>query len=253
MAELSLKENLQPALLDRLVDDERIVTTHRVRVDTARLALLGLSLSELEDILLAQGLHAPAGNRKTDELEFVAYGLGLGPAQLRTIRITPPGAPDGVRLQEFCEFDSRATTNTETEAGVRSTTSLRRLRESVQRDLGWLFNAMNLDSAVDLEPYPEVRDSVLNYGLPSFAGRTASTIDARDAASQIARAIEFFEPRLSRVRVSSEKPDDADEESIFRFRIEAELWGRPASQHLTLLTRIDVFSGDVTVQDAERK
>ncbi len=30
MAQLSLRERLQPALLDRLVDDERLITCYRV-------------------------------------------------------------------------------------------------------------------------------------------------------------------------------------------------------------------------------
>ena len=39
------------------------------------------------------------------------------------------------------------------------------LRATIRRELAWLLNTTNLESLVDLEPYPEVRSSVLNFGL----------------------------------------------------------------------------------------
>jgi len=260
MAALSLKDNLQPSLLDRLVDEERIVTRYRIRASRSRLESLGLSPRDLQEILVAQGLRrdaeqpeqASSADPDMCAFEMLAYGLGIGPGHLRTIRLTPPAAPQGVLLQEFCEFESRTSINTEAETTGRSTVSMRRLRESVQRDLGWLLNAQSLGSTVDLEGLPEVYRSVLNYGLPSFAGRAVSSIDTRSAAAELARTIEFFEPRLSRVRVTPEENSVGDEFTV-RFRIEAELWGRPASQHLTLLTSIDVGSGDVTVSEGDAR
>jgi type VI secretion system protein ImpF len=261
MAALSLKDNLQPSLLDRLVDEERVVTRYRITVDRNRLESLGITPRDLEEILVAQGLRRETDQRERAaspgareyQFEMIAYGLAIGPGHLRTIRLTPPAAPEGVQLQEFCQFESRTSINTESEAAVRSTVSMRRLRESVQRDLGWLLNAQNLGSTIDLDLFPEVRRSVLNYGLPSFAGRAASSIDARGAAAELARAIEFFEPRLSRVKVTPEESADSGDEFTVRFRIDAELWGRPAAQHLTLLTSIDVGSGDVSVNDVDAR
>ena len=55
--------------------------------------------------------------------------------------------------------------------------SLERLREAVLRDLRWLLNADNLGESVSLEPFPCVAQSVLNFGLPPLAGRTASSIE----------------------------------------------------------------------------
>ena len=61
--------------------------------------------------------------------------------------------------------------NTQLESPDRRAMSMRRLREAVLRDLGWLLNACGIDDVVDLERYPEVRRSVLNFGLRSLAGR----------------------------------------------------------------------------------
>ena len=49
-----------------------------------------------------------------------------------------------------------------------------KLRESVRRDLSWLFNTGNLAATDDLENYPEVQRSTVNFGLPDLAGRTVS-------------------------------------------------------------------------------
>src|SRR4030095_2997094 len=52
-----------------------------------------------------------------------------------------------------------------------------KLRESVRRDLTWLFNTPNLATVEDLDRFPLVAESVVNYGLPSLAGRTTSSVD----------------------------------------------------------------------------
>ena len=53
-----------------------------------------------------------------------------------------------------------------------------RLRECVRRDLVWLMNTTHLRSTQDLDDYPLVARSVLNFGLPDLAGRTSSTVEA---------------------------------------------------------------------------
>ena len=55
--------------------------------------------------------------------------------------------------------------------------SMRQLRESVLRDLGWLLNTSNLTSVHDLTAYPQVAQSVLNYGVPDLTGLTVSSVD----------------------------------------------------------------------------
>jgi type VI secretion system protein ImpF len=41
--------------------------------------------------------------------------------------------------------------------------SPQRLRESVRRDLGWLFNSVNFVSVQDLSGHPEAERSTLNF------------------------------------------------------------------------------------------
>src|SRR6266581_8174395 len=69
-----------------------------------------------------------------------------------------------------------------------------RLRDSVRRDLTWLFNSVNLAATVDLDDYPQVQRSTLNYGLPDLAGHTASSIDKAALERRLRQAIWEFEP-----------------------------------------------------------
>jgi type VI secretion system lysozyme-like protein len=254
MADLTLTDRLQPALLDRLLDDERTIALVRVIAEVVALERLQLPAPALIEILQAQGLNLQEQQLSATHLElrFTAERARVNPAQLRALTLRPPGAPQGVALQSFASVDSSSILNSEIEPPERRMLSRTRLRECVHRDLRWLFNSLNLASSQDLAPFPEVAASVLNFGLPSFAGRMTSSIDALDAAERLRRAIELFEPRLRLVRVMprSSKENEADRDGTLEFTIEAELWGQPASQHLQLHTRIDTVSGEIALQEA---
>jgi len=76
------------------------------------------------------------------------------------------------------------------------TISHKQLREIVQRDLIFLLNTTSLDSDMDLNSYPEVISSVLNYGIPALAGSYMHGHKWADLEKAIRRAILRFEPRL---------------------------------------------------------
>jgi type VI secretion system protein ImpF len=156
-----------------------------------------------------------------------------------------------ISLGEIMSFEVHSSPNSAPEAAERRLISMRRLRESVYRDLGWLFNTSNLEGTeADLQLYPEVQRSVLNFGLMSLTGEAATSVDPQRAARSIAEAIRAFEPRLSHVTVVPELSASRMDIRTLSFKIDAELWGRPAPQHLVLRTRLDVDSGDLTVTEA---
>jgi type VI secretion system protein ImpF len=126
-----------------------------------------------------------------------------------------------------------------------------RLRESVRRDLSWLFNTVNLASTQDLEDYPEVERSTLNFGLPDLAGRTASSVDKLSIERLLRRAVWDFEPRLTRqaVRVKLIVDTDRMNHNAMCFQIEAELWAQPLPLRLFLRTDLDLETGEVAVAE----
>jgi type VI secretion system protein ImpF len=262
MADLSLRERLQPSLLDRLVDDERLLTLFDVTTSVQELQRLGIAEREFTHLLTAQGLRAPDPEHsgpvrrppgpESDWLcwsRFAPVGH-VSLAQLKSFVLKPPRAPQGVMLQSFCTIETRNVLNESVETAERRLLSMRRMREFVCRDLVALLNAISLDTSDDLTRYPEVQSSVLNFGMPSLAGTAAVAVDPLETATRIEQVISRFEPRLRKVRVTPEPARDRADGHALAFKIDAELWGQPVPQHLVLRTRIDTDSGNVSVAEA---
>jgi len=259
MADLSLRERLQPSLLDRLLDDERLLTSFELSVAVRELHRLKIAAGDFTQILATQGLRPAdpehSGPTKSPDGESLSWSCvapsgRVSLAQLKSFVLKPPGAPQGVMLQSFCTVEARNVLNEGTESAERRLLSMRRMREYVCRDLTALLNAISLDTSDDLTRYPQVRESVVNFGMPSLAGVAVVSVDPLKTAAIIEEAIQRFEPRLRKVRVTPEPPRDRADGHAVSFKIDADLWGQPASQHLILRTRIDTDSGNVSVADA---
>ncbi len=138
------------------------------------------------------------------------------------------------------------------EAREKRVMSMRRLRQSVLRDLGWLLNSGNLASVEDLEDCPLVAHSVVNYGLPDLAGRAAMGIDLPAVERALRQAIWDFEPRILRntVKIRAVVAQDQMNRNAVAFEIEGELWAQPVPLHLYLRTEVDLDSGTFSVSDA---
>ncbi|MFZ1416332.1 MAG: type VI secretion system baseplate subunit TssE [Defluviicoccus sp.] len=127
--------------------------------------------------------------------------------------------------------------------------SMRQLRESVLRDLQWLLNTGNLAATGELEHFPLIARSVVNYGIRDLSGTTA--IAMRDTLEgMIRQAILDFEPRILKdsLRVRAVEADQMNRNAI-GLEIEGELWGQPLPTLLFLRSEIDFETGDVTVQE----
>jgi type VI secretion system protein ImpF len=170
--------------------------------------------------------------------------------QLKALVLKPPGKPAGAPLSSFCEITARNVLNDTVESGELRAVSMRRLRDYVCRDLSALLNCASLEAVVDLTNYPHVQGSVVNFGMPSLAGRTARTVDPQQICGTIEAAIRRFEPRLSAIRVQPELSKEGNETHVLAFRIEAQLWGQPLPQQLVLRTSIDIDSGNVSVSES---
>ncbi|HEV2703988.1 MAG TPA: type VI secretion system baseplate subunit TssE [Steroidobacteraceae bacterium] len=257
MADISLRERLQPALLDRLTDEERQVFVTEVSAIHERLGAANVTAAMITSCLHAHGFRAiedsTAASHPTDgslRLKFTSVAGNMPAEKIRALQLGSRPGGAWVTLGDVADVQVHARPNPTVEPAERRLISMRRLRELVQRDLGWLLNTSSLESTEDLDDYPEIRRSVLNFGLPSLAGRAASSIDASRAAQSLAEALRAFEPRLTRVTVTPDLSGDRMDARTLSFNISGELWGRPAPQYLQLRTSLDVESGDVSVVDS---
>lgn len=127
---------------------------------------------------------------------------------------------------------------------------IRRLREIIRRDLAWLLNTANLDSQIDADLYPNVRRSVVNYGINPVAGDSSTSRRAEAIRSAIKRAVELFEPRIREGSIDVRLREDGDESrvtSIF-FDIHADMWAQPMPLELYLQSEVDLTTGHVSLE-----
>jgi type VI secretion system protein ImpF len=129
------------------------------------------------------------------------------------------------------------------------------MREAVLRDLGWLFNTTFLDADDVYADYPEVRRSVLNYGLPALSGRTASSMDPVALEAKVKTAILNYEPRIVAETLQVEAVvlgKQMDHHNQISFRISGQLWSQPVPLEMLLHTDIDLETGRVGIKDLTR-
>lgn len=123
------------------------------------------------------------------------------------------------------------------------------LRGTIRRDLGWLFNTTNLASVFDLEHYPNIRTSVLNYGIPAMSGRAVTQRAVQQRAREIRSAILNFEPRFEADSLTVESAEGRERENSITFVINGDVTSAVNALPMTLKTDVDIDSAAVTVRD----
>lgn len=138
------------------------------------------------------------------------------------------------------------------ESSSQQSMSQTQFKEAVIRDLGWLLNSVALDVCVDMERYPEVQRSVLNYGLPDMSGHTSSNVDIRVMENAIRTAIHQFEPRIIKnslkVKILS-NPDEMSHNSLI-FQIAGSVFGQPSPFHVVLKSELDLECGEFQLKES---
>lgn len=140
--------------------------------------------------------------------------------------------------------------NNRVESRDKRVLSMQKLRQSVLRDVSWLLNADSFESVDDLTDYPEVAQSVINFGIQNLAGTSVVGADLTNIERKLKQAITVFEPRIlpNSLSVKVLSADVMNHQAI-SFDIEANLWAQPLPIHLYLRTEIDVLTGDVNLRD----
>lgn len=120
-------------------------------------------------------------------------------------------------------------------------------RLGVLRDLDWLLNSRRaMDPAGN--SHPEVRDSVVNYGLPDLTSMSADDPNSRKALlSAVQETLRVFEPRLEATRVTLVTAPDEDHRSL-RFVIEGLLRLDPSPVRVAFDTVLEIGSGQFRIQ-----
>lgn len=136
------------------------------------------------------------------------------------------------------------------ESRDRRVLSVRTLREGVLRDLAWLLNTTNLFPGDTTAKLPNLRSSVLNYGMPDISGIFVAGLNISALERGIRQAIWDFEPRLIRASVSVKAMTATTfNNNKLSFEIEADLWAQPYPERLYLRTELDLERGTVVLAE----
>jgi type VI secretion system protein ImpF len=138
-----------------------------------------------------------------------------------------------------------------TESREERVLNLSQLRASVMRDIAWLLNTVQLSASQDLDAFPEVAHSTLNYGIPDLAGSSAAGRNVKELERAIRQAVLDFEPRIlnDTVRVTVRlRPGEMNRHAL-AFIIAGELWAQPVPLSVFLKTEVDLETGAATVTE----
>lgn len=127
-----------------------------------------------------------------------------------------------------------------------------RLKRTVLRDLVWLLNTTCHNTNGELVNYPEVRRSVVNYGIPVLSGKNFSGVDWRELERSIHDAILVFEPRIlpDSLQVKALSTSDAmGRHNLLQFEIRGDLWSMPFPIELLIRSELDLETGQMTLSD----
>lgn len=127
-----------------------------------------------------------------------------------------------------------------------------RLKRTVLRDLIWLLNTSAYHTSDQLDNYPEVRRSVLNFGIPVLSGKNFSGVEWRDLERQIYDAILVFEPRIlpDTLSVKAFAPSDSlGHHNLLQFELRGDLWSMPFPTELLLRSELDLETGYMKLTD----
>lgn len=123
------------------------------------------------------------------------------------------------------------------------------LRATVRREIAWLLNTTHLAAAIDLDPYPEVQTSVLNYGVADLSGKSFTRRLVIQRARDIRNAIRAFEPRIKESTLSVEPVETVERENSVTYVIHGDVTSAVKALPVKFRTDIEADSSAATVRD----
>lgn len=126
--------------------------------------------------------------------------------------------------------------------------SIDQIVDAIRRDLEELLNAHPPYLEIP-EDWPELRKSLLTFGLPDLVSATIQTPgDKEELGRTVEEIVQRFEPRLRNVRAVLAEGGPGNERDV-RFHIEAELNVDPAPT-ITFETVLELTTGQAKIESA---
>lgn len=123
------------------------------------------------------------------------------------------------------------------------------VRASVRRELAWLLNTVHLAASCDLSRTPQVKTSVLNYGLPDLTGRSSTGRAAEARAKEIETAVRTFEPRLDPASLEVEARPGVGVDNAVAFVIRGDVAAAVKAMPVQFFANVEVETGEAAVRE----
>jgi type VI secretion system protein ImpF len=123
------------------------------------------------------------------------------------------------------------------------------LRATIKREIAWMLNTTNLSAVVDLNPYPHVQTSVLNYGVPDLTGKATSHRVVIGRARDIRAAIKAFEPRIDEKSLIVEPQTTRERENAVTYLIYGDVTSAVNAMPIKFRTDVEADTAAVTVRE----
>jgi type VI secretion system protein ImpF len=123
------------------------------------------------------------------------------------------------------------------------------LRTNIRRELAWLLNTTNFESTTDLTDYPQVKYSVVNYGVDDLAGKALSAATIKLRAMKILMAVRAFEPRIAPETLCVEPRDIPERENTLTYVVTGDITSAVNAVAVRYFTDVELDTGAATVRD----
>jgi type VI secretion system protein ImpF len=139
---------------------------------------------------------------------------------------------------------------TRVEGRERRAISFRAFHKAILRDLQWLLNTASKAEKDNLQEFPEVAKSVVNFGMPDIAGNTESSMTAQQVERMVRQAIIQFEPRIIKNSLQVRAIESSKVVgNVLAIEIRGQVWAQPMPESLYVKTEVDLETGMCNLQD----
>jgi type VI secretion system protein ImpF len=173
----------------------------------------------------------------------------------RRARLSPPlmfafrGAGRGMSVAARAGDKDRPIAQTDRRLAMKIAVTEQLMRAEVLKDLSMLVNSIALESTVDLDGFPHVRKSILNYGLPDIASRTLEDEAVNFISKEFATALENFEPRLIPGTISVHRDTSIDASELrVRFVVQGDLACNPVNVPVEFIADVELESWKIAIE-----
>ena len=104
-------------------------------------------------------------------------------------------------------------------------------------------------TGTDLDPYPHIKTSVLNFGVADLTGKAYSYRVVQQRAKDIAAAVKAFEPRIDPKSLHVEAMEDRERENSITYTIHGDITAAVQAIPIAFKTDVKADTSSVTVRD----